>query len=392
MGVFTIILPDVGEGIAEAELTEWHVKIGDVVKEDDVLAVVMTDKAAIEVPSEKEGTVTWLAGEVGDTIAIGAALVKLDVQDGGNEGANTKNDAHDVVIEAASPAPPVIEKPQAGPSVRKRAKEAGVSLQDITGTGPAGRITHEDMDKFLAPVPSVQSQKVEVKQIKITGMRRKIAEKMALSKSRIPHITIVEEVDMTDLEDLRGKLNAKYKDSRAKLTILPFMMRAIVEAVRAQPEINAHFDDAANVVSQYSDIHIGVATQTAAGLSVPVVKNVQTLALWDSAQNMSQLSELARNGKATRDDLTGSTITITSLGALGAIASTPIINHPEVAIVGINKMAMRPMWDGQQFQPRNMMNISCSFDHRVIDGYDAALFVQKLKTLLETPAMMFIEG
>ena len=392
MGVFTIILPDVGEGIAEAELTEWHVKIGDVVKEDDVLAVVMTDKAAIEVPSEKEGTVTWLAGEVGDTIAIGAALVKLDVQDGGNEGANTKNDTHDVVIEVASPAPPVIEKPQAGPSVRKRAKEASVSLQDITGTGPAGRITHEDMDKFLAPVPSVQSQKVEVKQIKITGMRRKIAEKMALSKSRIPHITIVEEVDMTDLEDLRGKLNAKYKDSRAKLTILPFMMRAIVEAVRAQPEINAHFDDAANVVSQYSDIHIGVATQTAAGLSVPVVKNVQTLALWDSAQNMSQLSELARNGKATRDDLTGSTITITSLGALGAIASTPIINHPEVAIVGINKMAMRPMWDGQQFQPRNMMNISCSFDHRVIDGYDAALFVQKLKTLLETPAMMFIEG
>ncbi|MEH6361854.1 MAG: dihydrolipoamide acetyltransferase family protein, partial [Amylibacter sp.] len=235
-------------------------------------------------------------------------------------------------------------------------------------------------------------QTIDVKQIKITGMRRKIAEKMALSKSRIPHITIVEEVDMTNLEDLRGKLNAKYKDSRAKLTILPFMMRAIVEAVHAQPEMNAHFDDAANVVSQYSGINIGIATQTPAGLSVPVVKNVQALTLWDSAKNMSQLSELARNGKATRDDLTGSTITITSLGALGAIASTPIINHPEVAIVGINKMAIRPMWDGHQFQPRNMMNISCSFDHRVIDGYDAALFVQKLKTLLETPAMMFIEG
>ncbi len=392
MGVFTIILPDVGEGIAEAELTEWHVKIGDIVKEDDILAVVMTDKAAIEVPSEKEGTVTWLAGEVGDTIAIGAALVKLDVQGKGNGGAIVQDVAHETVAEASPPTLPVIEKPQAGPSVRKRAKEAGVSLLDITGTGPAGRITHEDMDKFLTPVPSAQSQTTEVKQIKITGMRRKIAEKMALSKSRIPHITIVEEVDMTNLEDLRGKLNAKYKDSRAKLTILPFMMRAIVEAVRAQPEMNAHFDDAANVVSQHSGVHIGIATQTAAGLSVPVVKNVQSLTLWGSAQNMSQLSELARNGKATRDDLTGSTITITSLGPLGAIASTPIINHPEVAIVGINKMAIRPMWDGQQFQPRNMMNISCSFDHRVIDGYDAALFVQKLKTLLETPAMMFIEG
>jgi len=392
MGVFTIILPDVGEGIAEAELTEWHVKIGDVVKEDDILAVVMTDKAAIEIPSEKQGTVTWLAGEVGDTIAIGAALIKLDVQGKGNEGATVQDAAHEVVADAIPPAPPVIEKPQAGPSVRKRAKEAGVSLLDITGTGPAGRITHEDMDKFLVPVSSVQSQTTEVKQIKITGMRRKIAEKMALSKSRIPHITIVEEIDMTNLEDLRGKLNAKYKDSRAKLTILPFMMRAIVEAARAQPEMNAHFDDAANVVSQYSGIHIGIATQTPAGLSVPVVKNVQALTLWDSAKNMSQLSELARNGKATRDDLTGSTITITSLGALGAIASTPIINHPEVAIVGINKMAIRPMWDGHQFQPRNMMNISCSFDHRVIDGYNAALFVQKLKTLLETPAMMFIEG
>ena len=392
MGVFTIILPDVGEGIAEAELTEWHVKIGDVVKEDDILAVVMTDKAAIEIPSEKQGTVTWLAGEVGDTIAIGAALVKLDVQGKGNVEAAVQDATHEIVAEVLPSAPSVIEKPQAGPSVRKRAKEAGVSLLDITGTGPAGRITHEDMDKFLAPVSNTQSQTTEVKQIKITGMRRKIAEKMALSKSHIPHITIVEEVDMTNLEDLRGKLNAKYKDSRAKLTILPFMMRAIVEAVCAQPEMNAHFDDVANIISQHGGVHIGIATQTAAGLSVPVVKNVQTLTLWDSAQNMSQLSELARNSKATRDDLTGSTITITSLGALGAIASTPIINHPEVAIVGINKMAIRPMWDGHGFQPRNMMNISCSFDHRVIDGYDAALFVQKLKTLLETPAMMFIEG
>jgi len=389
MGVSTIILPDVGEGIAEAELTEWQVKIGDIVKEDDILAVVMTDKAAIEVPSSTEGTVTWLAGEVGDTVAIGAPLVKLDVQ---GEGDGVTHDVTPEVI--AEPMIPTlaIEKPQAGPSVRKRAKEAGVSLLDITGTGPGGRILYEDIDQFLSPVVSAKPQSSEVKQIKVTGMRRKIANKMALSKAHIPHITIVEEVDMTNLEDLRSKLNEKYKSSRAKLTILPFMMRAIVEAVRAQPEINAHYDDAANIIAQHGNVHIGIATQTPAGLSVPVVKNAQSQNLWDSAQNMLRLSKLARNGKATRDDLTGSTITITSLGALGAFASTPIINHPEVAIIGINKMAIRPMWDKQQFLPRTMMNISCSFDHRVIDGYDAALFVQSLKTLLETPALLFIEG
>jgi 2-oxoisovalerate dehydrogenase E2 component (dihydrolipoyl transacylase) len=390
MGVSTIILPDVGEGIAEAELTEWQVKIGDIVKEDDILAVVMTDKAAIEVPSSTEGTVTWLAGEVGDTVAIGAPLVKLDVQ---GEGHGVTHDVTpEVIAEPVIPVTLAIEKSQAGPSVRKRAKEAGVSLLDITGTGPGGRILHEDIDQFLSPVVSAKPQSSEVKQIKVTGMRRKIADKMALSKAHIPHITIVEEVDMTNLEDLRRKLNEKYKSSRAKLTILPFMMRAIVEAVRAQPEINAHYDDVANIIAQHGNVHIGIATQTPAGLSVPVVKNAQSQNLWDSAQNMLRLSELARNGKATRDDLTGSTITITSLGALGAIASTPIINYPEVAIIGINKMAIRPMWDKQQFLPRTMMNISCSFDHRVIDGYDAALFVQSLKTLLETPALLFIEG
>jgi 2-oxoisovalerate dehydrogenase E2 component (dihydrolipoyl transacylase) len=390
MGIFTIILPDVGEGIAEAELTEWQVKVGDIVKEDDVLAVVMTDKAAVEVPSAVEGTVTWLAGEVGDTIAIGAPLVKLDVQGAGDEVA--QDVAPKIPAKPVKSAPHAVEKPQAGPSVRKRAKEACVSLLDISGTGPAGRITQEDMDKFLAPSATVQPRTDNVKQIKITGMRRKIAEKMALSKSRIPHITIVEEVDMTALEALRGKLNVKYKDTRVKLTILPFVMRAIVLAVRAQPEMNGHFDDIAHIVSQHSGVHIGIATQTPAGLTVPVVKHVGNLNLWDSAQNILRLSELARNGKATRDDLTGSTITISSLGALGAIASTPIINHPEVAIVGVNKMAMRPMWDGHAFQPRKMMNISCSFDHRVVDGYDAAVFVQSMKALLETPALLFIEG
>ncbi len=390
MGIQTILLPDVGEGIAEAELTEWQVKVGDVIKEDDVLAVVMTDKAAIEVPSSQDGKVTWLAGEVGDTIAIGAPLVKMDVQGAGDEAVvETKPET---LAEPPKAALPVIEKPQAGPSVRKRAKESGVDLQDMTGTGPSGRITHEDMDMFLRKVPDQPAKTEDIKQIKVIGMRRKIAEKMALSKSRIPHITIVEEVDMTELENLRGQLNEKHKKVRPKLTVLPFIMRAIVEAVRTQPEMNAHFDDDANIISQHGGVHIGIATQTPAGLSVPVVKDVQKLNLWDSANNMSHLAELARTGKATRDELTGSTITITSLGALGAIASTPIINYPEVAIVGVNKMAMRPIWDGQQFQPRKMMNISCSFDHRVIDGYDAAVFVQALKNLLETPALLFIEG
>lgn len=386
MGIHTMLLPDVGEGIAEAELTEWQVKVGDVIKEDDVLAVVMTDKAAIEIPSSQDGTVTWLACEVGDTIAIGAPLVKMD---GGEAVVEAKPVA---LAEPPKAALPVIEKPQAGPSVRKRAKEMGVDLQNITGTGPSGRITHEDMDAFLRKAPDQPAKTVDIKQIKVIGMRRKIAEKMALSKSRIPHITIVEEVDMTELENLRVKLNEKHKEARPKLTVLPFIMRAIVEAVRTQPEMNAHFDDEANIISQHGGVDIGIATQTPAGLSVPVIKDVQNLNLWNSANNMGRLAELARTGKATRDELTGSTITITSLGALGAIASTPIINHPEVAIVGVNKMAMRPMWDGQQFLPRRMMNISCSFDHRVIDGYDAALFVQALKNLLETPALLFIEG
>ena len=214
----------------------------------------------------------------------------------------------------------------------------------------------------------------------------------SMSKSRIPHITIIEEVDVSNLEDLRAKLNAKYQDKRAKLTILPFMMRAIVEAVREQPEMNAHFDDEAGIIYQHGGVHIGIATQTPSGLTVPVTMHAEALNPWESAAEVARLAKAARDGKATREELSGSTITITSLGPLGAIATTPIINHPEVAIVGINKMNTRPVWDGQQFQPRMMMNISCSFDHRVIDGWDAAVFVQKLKSLLETPALLFVEG
>jgi 2-oxoisovalerate dehydrogenase E2 component (dihydrolipoyl transacylase) len=396
MGIETIILPDVGEGIAEAELTEWQVQVGDVVKEDDILGVVMTDKAAIEVPSAMDGKVTWLAGNVGDVIAIGSPFVKMEVagslavpEQSPIIVSAPKNEISRVTFDRRSTG----DKPQAAPSVRKRAMDVGADLYSITGTGPNGRIMHDDLDRYLARnAPAEIAQDDDVTEIKVTGMRRKIAEKMVLSKSTIPHITIVEEVDMTNLENLRQTLNAKYVEERVKLTILPFIMRAISNVVEDQPQMNAHYDDKAEMISQYKAVHIGIATQTPNGLTVPVVKNAETKTLWDAASTMAGLAERARNGTASRDDLTGSTITITSLGALGAIASTPIINHPEVAIVGINKMAMRPMWDGHDFQPRKMMNISCSFDHRVIDGWDAATFVHEIKTLLETPALLFIEG
>lgn len=420
MGVFAIRLPDVGEGIAEAELVEWHVRVGDVVREDDVLAAVMTDKAAVEVPSSVDGKVLALGGEIGDMIAIGAVLIRIEVDGEGNEsGVAEESVAAPVekkpeVVEAEeTPAPkpaakpaaaaaaPVKRaagtKPLASPSVRARAREEGVDLRQVPGSGAAGRISHADLDNWIASGgiqqgTVVRGQNTGVEEVRVIGMRRKIAEKMAISKRQIPHITIVEEVEMSALEDLRAALNAKHKGERAKLTLLPFLMRAIVEAVREQPELNARYDDEAGVIHRHGGVHVGIATQTPNGLNVPVVKHAEAGSLWDNAETVSRLAQEARDGTIKRDELSGGTITITSLGPLGAIATTPIINHPEVAIVGVNKMQIRPVWDGQQFQPRKMMNISCSFDHRVIDGWDAAVFVQKIKTLLETPAMLFVEG
>ncbi len=422
MGVFAIRLPDVGEGIAEAELVEWHVKVGDVVREDDVLAAVMTDKAAVEVPSSVDGKVLALGGEIGDMIAIGAVLIRIEVDGEGNETGDTDTpvaapvEEKPAVVEAvAEPAPkpaakpvaaPVAAapvkraagtKPLASPSVRARAREEGVDLRQVPGSGAAGRISHADLDNWIASGGIQQGgvtrgQNTGVEEVRVIGMRRKIAEKMAISKRQIPHITIVEEVEMSALEDLRAALNAKHKGERAKLTLLPFLMRAIVEAVREQPELNARYDDEAGVIHRHGGVHVGIATQTPNGLNVPVVKHAEAGSLWDNAETVARLAQEARDGTIKRDELSGGTITITSLGPLGAIATTPIINHPEVAIVGVNKMQIRPVWDGQQFQPRKMMNISCSFDHRVIDGWDAAVFVQKLKTLLETPAMLFVEG
>jgi len=429
-GLHEIKVPDVGEGIAEAELTGWSVAVGDEVKEDDIIAEVMTEKAAVEIPSNVSGKVLFLGGEVGDTLAIGSTLMLLEVDGTGNTTVEkaTKKLGTNLPAPASAPAKsesapttkakPVTpatkakpntsapaptqrraegEKPLTTPSVRLRARNLGVDLRRVTGSGPAGRITHEDLSHFrqngvqITTGTAKRAQLTGETEEKIIGLRRKIAERMALSKSRIPHITIVEEVDVTNLEDLRSQLNKARAERRGKLTVLPFMIRAIVDAVTDQPNMNAHFEDDHSIFRKYEGVHIGIATQTPGGLIVPVVRHAEAMNLWDSATELGRLASAARDGKAKADELSGSTITITSLGPLGALATTPIINYPEVAIVGINKMEVRPHWDGTSFVPRKKMNISCSFDHRVIDGWDAAVFVQKLKSLLEAPALLLLE-
>jgi 2-oxoisovalerate dehydrogenase E2 component (dihydrolipoyl transacylase) len=442
MGEMVLKLPDVGEGVAEAELVEWHIKIGDLVREDTLLAAVMTDKATVEIPSPVEGEITWLGAKAGDLITVGSDLVRIrtpgedraSAAKGAEEPAKAKARAAEIArlnLPAKPPAadesePPPAEtrpraiapsqlvqgspprlaagalrgegsKPLASPSVRLRAREAGVDLRQVPGNGPAGRITHEDLDAYFgkgpgtAGVPAFQVR-TAVEDIKLVGLRRKIAEKMSAANSHIPHITYVEEVDVTALEELRAKLNLQKRHDGPKLTLLPFLMRAIVRAIAEQPHLNALFDDEAGVLRQYAGVHIGIAAQTPAGLMVPVVKHAEALDLWASAAEVNRLAEAARAGTATRDELSGSTITITSLGSMGGVVTTPIINYPEVAIIGVNKTTMRPVWDGGAFIPRKMMNLSSSFDHRVVDGWDAALFVQRIKALLETPTLIFISG
>ncbi|THV12349.1 dihydrolipoamide acetyltransferase family protein [Rhizobium rhizophilum] len=422
MGEFTIKMPDVGEGVAEAELVEWMVKIGDPVREDMMVAAVMTDKATVEIPSPVSGTVLWLGGEVGDTIAVKAPLIRIET-DGASDEPATPNTAdtpeperpepiataalpRTPAVSAPPPAPaapspsrsPEFDKPLAAPSVRLLARENGIDLRQVRGTGPAGRILREDVEEFLArgmdPEPAVSglAKRTSREEIKLTGLRRRIAEKMVVSTSRIPHITYVEEVDVTALEELRATMNTERRSDQPKLTLLPFLMRAMVKAVVEQPDVNATFDDDTGLLTRFGAVHIGIATQTPAGLAVPVVKHAEARGIWDCASEMNRLAEATRAGTATRDELTGSTITITSLGALGGIVSTPVINHPEVAIVGVNKIATRPVWDGTQFVPRKMMNLSSSFDHRIVDGWNAATFIQRLRTLMETPALIFIEG
>jgi 2-oxoisovalerate dehydrogenase E2 component (dihydrolipoyl transacylase) len=437
MAEHVIRLPDVGEGIAEAELVEWHVKVGDLVRADTTLAAVMTDKATVEIPAPVDGEIIWLGAEIGDKVAVGSALVRLKIPGERDATSAAQPQPRSAAAEAAKPAPaakpravdsedrgttPITfptpaprptqraesrpaqrataragtVRPVASPAVRLRAREAGIDLRQVPGTGPAGRITHEDLDAFAARDPRVvRSQALQpksaVEDVKVIGLRRRIAEQMAVAHARIPHITYVEEIDVTALEELRETLNRRKRREQPRLTLLPFLMRAMVSAIAKQPRLNALFDDEAGVIHQHAGIHIGVAAQTSAGLLVPVVRHVESLDLWDCAAEVARLAEAARTGATTREELSGSTITITSLGAMGGVVSTPIINHPEVAIVGVNKIMMRPVWDGSgAFIPRKMMNLSSSFDHRVIDGWDAATFVQYIKALLETPTLIFV--
>jgi 2-oxoisovalerate dehydrogenase E2 component (dihydrolipoyl transacylase) len=431
MGRFVFKLPDIGEGVAEAEVVSWHVAVGATVSEDDPLVDVMTDKVTVEIPSPRAGRVLSITGAPGDKVRVGAELLVLEV-DGDGEVALQEKAASPraamppaaapavlaagpttavKTVEAPSASPgttpdsqpafatrPPGGKPLASPAVRRRTHELGIALQFIPGTGPGGRIGHADVDAYVAsrgggavtPQGGL-AQLQEIEEVKIIGLRRRIAERMQESKRRIPHYSYVEELDVTTLEELRGHLNARHGADRPRLTLLPFLIRALVRAVPRFPQVNALFDDEAGIVRRHAGVHVGIATQTPQGLMVPVVRHAEGLGLWEAAFEISRLAAATREGKATRDELGGSTITITSLGPIGGIVTTPVINYPEVAIVGVNRIVERPVVRGGQIVIRKMMNLSSSFDHRVVDGWDAAQFIQELKALLEQPATLFVE-
>jgi 2-oxoisovalerate dehydrogenase E2 component (dihydrolipoyl transacylase) len=431
---YVLKTPDLGEGTTQAEIVEWRVKVGDFVREDQPIADLMTDKATVEVSSPVHGTIVALRGAPGETMAVGAELVVFDVagDEAIEEGAK-RDGAPSVAPQRdrgpppaqANPggAPPLAasssvraasslslqspqaiatrtsgEKPIASPAVRRRAAELGIALAFVPGAGPGGRIGQDDLDAFIAAKGATASDGANhaqrddgFEEIKIIGLRRKIAERMQDAKRRIPHIAYVEELDVTAVEDLRQHLNEQYGASRTKLSLLPFLMRAMIKSIAKFPQVNAHFDDAAGVVRRRRAIHIGIATQTPAGLTVPVVRHAEALDIWACAREVARLAQAAREAKASRGELTGSTITISSLGALGGIVSTPVINSPEVAIVGVNKIVERPVVIGGQIVVRKMMNLSSSFDHRIIDGWDAASFIQEVKIGMEQPALLFMQ-
>jgi 2-oxoisovalerate dehydrogenase E2 component (dihydrolipoyl transacylase) len=471
MGEHVIKMPDIGEGIAEVEVVAWHVKPGEQIREDQLLAEVMTDKATVEIPSPVDGKVISLGGKVGEVMAVGTELVRIEVDGEGNtkpaaprtvsttsappqppapaeaaaagrgaparEGpaADQAPSQQPAIPESAAsartpaspptgpigPAPggsaaqraaaPALARqpirspggrPLASPAVRRRAWDLGVELQFVGGSGEGGVILHEDLDAWLASrqqaVPAGPRARAagyeprdEEEAIPVVGLRRRIAQKMQEAKRRIPHYSYVEEVDVTELEALRARLNARWGDSRGKLTVLPLLLRAVVLAVRDYPQVNARFDDEAGVVTRHAAVHAGIATQTGNGLMVPVLRHAEAHDLWSAATEIGRLANAARAAKAAREELSGSTITITSLGPLGGIVTTPVINHPEVAIVGVNRIVERPMVRDGMVVIRKMMNLSSSFDHRVVDGIDAAQFIQAIRALLECPAMLFVE-
>ncbi|WP_175776443.1 dihydrolipoamide acetyltransferase family protein [Burkholderia anthina] len=451
MGIHVIKMPDIGEGIAEVELVAWHVQPGQTIAEDQPLADVMTDKAAVEIPSPVAGTVLELGGRIGEMMAVGSELIRLEVAGNGNLKAGAKGrdagtdatprpavaeaaDAHakssevsgasaasDVAASshatqhaahrapaeprraehAASPRAALApgERPLASPAVRQRAWDMGIELRYVRGTGEAGRILHADLDAYArtgggtarASQARGYDERNDETDVPVIGLRRAIARKMQEAKRRIPHFSYVEEIDVTELESLRAELNRRYGDTRGRLTPLPLLIRAMVVALRDFPQINARYDDEAGVVTRYGAVHMGVATQTDGGLTVPVLRHAEARDVWSISAEIARLADAVRANRAQRDELSGSTITISSLGALGGIVSTPVINHPEVGIVGVNRMVERPMIRDGAIVARKMMNLSSSFDHRVVDGADAAEFIQAVRGLLERPALLFVE-
>ena len=419
MGIFAFKLPDIGEGVVEGEVVEWMVSVGDTVKEDDPILSVMTDKATVEIPSPTDGVVKSLVGEPGTILAVGQVCIEFETDGEGSPAA--PEPVADVVEEVAEPEPVVEEKveaaptpepvvakatpvvvaapgarPLASPAVRQRARESGIDLTSVGGSGPAGRITHADLDSWKdagSPVAAAgpsRTAKTGVTEVPVIGLRRKIAESMTASYSTIPHFSYFEEVDITDLETLRVHLNSNRAEGQPKLTYLPFIMQGLVKALGENPVCNALYDDEKGVVSRHDAIHLGIATQTDRGLYVPVVKHVEAQDIWTSASEMQRVSQAARDGTAGLDELTGSTFTITSLGRMGGLGATPIINKPEVGILGVHNAVDSPVVRNGQIVIRKMMRLSSSWDHRVVDGWDGAVLVQRLKTLLENPATIFM--
>jgi len=404
MGQYLFRLPDIGEGVAEAEIVAWHVKVGDHIKEDQPLLDVVTDKATVDMSSPVEGTVTALHGDVGAKAPVGSVLVEFDVAGQGQQPVAAREAKQDVAQNAragedAPAAKPIVahndNPPTASPATRRQATEWGIKLEEVKGSGPRGRILPEDLERHRARVKSGAKTdgktRDEIEEIKVIGVRRQIADRMSQSKRQIPHFSYVEEVDVTELENLRADLNANRTDDQSKLTMLAFLMRAIVKLIPDFPNINAHYNDTDGVLKRYAAVHVGIATQTPNGLMVPVVRHAESRDIWDCARELLRVSQAARDGSARRDELLGSTITLTSLGPLGGIAATPIINYPEVAIIGPNKIVERPVIEGAFLTRRKIMNVSSSFDHRIVDGHDAARFIQQLKRLLEHPALIFLD-
>jgi len=428
LGTFAFKLPDIGEGVVEGEVVEWMVAVGDVVKEDHPILSVMTDKATVEIPSPVDGKVTKIIGEAGDILPVGVVCIEFEVDGDGNssaseEIADTKPEpkAPEPAKKAeAKPAPKAAPKPVqeakpasapvtraagtkalASPAVRQRAREANINLEHVAGSGPAGRISHADLDMHISGgavgasswSPVGASAKTELngtEEIKVIGLRRKIADSMMSSYSSIAHFSYFEEVDITALENLRQHLNSTRPEGAPKLTYLPFIMQALVKALRESPECNALYDDEANIVTRHQAINLGIATQTDRGLYVPVVKHVEAMDIWQSAAEMVRVTSATRDGKASADELSGSTFTITSLGRLGGLGATPIINKPEVGILGVHNAKERAVVRNGQVVVRRMMNLSSSWDHRVVDGHDGATLVQRVKTYLENPATIFM--